>query len=100
MDVDESHVQPLSTSFPAMPSISPAHNGGIQDDLSDDDLSDLHAEIENNLSSASPESSFSNGVNDQDSDDAMDVDSETEVRPLHVSKGPRRTNSTKEYYDP
>ena len=94
---------PLSSTSAITPNQT-AHDGDMDDDMSDSDLSQFEAEIEQNLSSASPESSPINGANDDDDnvsedDDAMEVDSEEEVKPSHANKGRHRA-STKEYYDP
>jgi TATA-binding protein-associated factor Taf7 len=94
---------PLSSTSAITPAQT-AHDGDIGDDMSDSDLSQFEAEIEQNLSSASPESSPVNGANDDDDnvsedDDAMDVDSEEDVKPSYANKGRHRA-STKEYYDP
>ena len=70
----------------------------MEDDISDSGLSQFEAEIEENLSSASPDTSARNDTNDHVSDDAMDVDSEDDVKPSH-NKG-RKGGSTREYFDP
>jgi hypothetical protein len=90
----------MTTSHPHSPSSlsspsdtlldSPAHDPVEPPSPSDSDLSDLEAEIEKDLSSASPV----NGTKDS-SDDDMDIDSEDEK----PSKNKKRNNA-KEYYDP
>jgi hypothetical protein len=99
MNLNDSH--PNST-FPLLSEIRPftaAQDGNQDDDLSDSDLSQFQAEIEQNLSSASPGRSLPNGTNEHGSDEVMEVDSEDDVKPTHVNKV-RRRMSTKEYYDP
>jgi hypothetical protein len=99
MNVDDSH--PSSTHSPAsaiIPSAA-AEDGNQDDDGSDTEMSDLEAEIEQNFSSASPGSSASNDANEHGSFEAMDIDSEDDVKSPHVNKATRRV-STKEYYDP
>lgn len=82
---------PSSLSSPSEITLdSPAHISAQPSSPSDSDLSQFEAQIEKDLDSASP----INGVKD-DSDDAMDIESE-EDKPV---KGKRRT-SVKEYYDP
>jgi hypothetical protein len=76
-----------------------AHETNPEHDLSDTDLSQFQAEIEQNLSSASVGNSPPNGTTDHVSEDAMDVESEEEVKPMHVNKAHKRT-TTREYYDP
>ena len=99
MDSDSRH--PSSSLSPAsanVPSVV-AQQDSQDDDLSDTDLSQFQAELEQNLSSASPESSPLNGTGEVVSDDVMQVDSEEETKPVNVNKGRRRV-SAKEYYDP
>ena len=98
MKFDAAH--PSSTSSPASATVpsTAIHNNDMDDDMSDSDLSQFEAEIEKELSS-SPESGTLNGANGHASDDAMEVDSEDDVRPSHAGKG-RRQGSTKEYMDP
>ena len=101
MNLEDSHpTSTLSSTSFLVPSIA------VQDEMQDDDISDselsqFQAEIEKDLSTASPESSARNGTNEHASDNAMDVDSEEDeqVKPMHVKKSQRRVN-TKEYYDP
>ena len=100
MNVDTSHPSFTSSLTSATVPIALAYDNGLDDDLSDSDLSQFKAEIEKNLSSVSPESSTLNDTaNDHVYDDAIDVDSEDDVRQLHTGKG-RRRGSTKEYLDP
>lgn len=99
--MDQRHPSPsLSSTSPITPA-QPAQDDDLADDVSDSDLSQFEAEIEQNLSSASPETSHINGTNNDDdivSDDTMDVDSEEEEKPSHAKA--RHRASTKEYYDP
>jgi hypothetical protein len=98
MNIDDRY--PSSTLSPAS-AITPAHKAqddDMEDDISDSGLSQFEAEIEENLSSASPDTSARNDTNDHVSDGAMDVDSEDEVKPSH-NKG-RKGGSTREYFDP
>jgi len=99
MNIDDRHSSlPLSSASP----ITPAHqalDGDMEDDLSDGGLSQFEAEIEENLSSASPDTSARNDTNDHLSDDAMDIDSEEDVKPSHTNKG-RKGANTREYFDP
>jgi hypothetical protein len=74
------------------------HDDSMDDGLSDSELSQFEAEIEKDLSST-PESGTPNGANGHASDDAMDIDSDDDLRPSHAGKG-RRRGSTKEYFDP
>lgn|SRR5579862_9802740 len=80
----------LSTPF-AMDANLPEDVSDSPSSPSDSDLSQFEAEIEKNLSSASPPV---NGTKD-DSEDPMDVDSEDE-KPIKT----KRRTSTKEYFDP
>jgi hypothetical protein len=99
MNVD--YIPPSSTLSPAS-AITPAltaQNGDMEDDLSDSDLSQFEAEIEENLSSASPETSAPNDTNDHASDDAMEVDSEDDVKTSQANKA-RKGGNTREYFDP
>jgi len=99
MNFDDSH--PSLTHSPASATIpfAVAQDEDPDDDGSDSEMSDLEAEIEQNLSSASPGSIASNGANEHGSFEAMDIDSEDDVESPHVNKTSRRV-STKEYYDP
>ena len=99
MNFDDRH--PSSTLSPASATIlsAAAEDENQDDDGSDSEMSDLEAEIEKNLSSASPGSSASNGANEHGSFEAMDIDSEDDIKSLHMNKTPRRV-STREYYDP
>jgi len=99
MDVDSRH--PSSSLSPASAIVQSdgAQQDSPDDDLSDSDLSQFQAEIEQNLSSASPESSPPNVTTEPVSDEAMQVDSEEDTRPVNANKGRRRV-SAKEYYDP
>lgn len=99
MDIDSRH--PSSSLSPASAIVPPAvaHRDSPDDELSDSDLSQFQAEIEQNLSSASPESSPPNGTTDPVFDEVMLVDSDEDMKPVNVNKGRRRT-SAKEYYDP
>lgn len=97
MNLDDNH--PTSSLSSLVPSTA-AQDDMQEDDLSDSMLSQYGAEIEQQLSTASPERSAPNGTNVQVSDDAMDVDSEEEdVKPMHMKKSQRRVTA-KEYYDP
>lgn len=99
MNID--YPPPSSTLSPAS-AITPAltaQNDDLEDDLSDSDMNQFEAEIEENLSSASPETSGHNDTNDLASDDAMDVDSEDDAKTSHANKA-RKGGSSKEYYDP
>jgi hypothetical protein len=99
MDIDYRH--PSSSLSPASPTVQPAIalQDNQDDDLSDTDLSQFQAEIEQNLSSASPESTPLNGTTEPVSDDVMQVDSEEDTKPMNSNKGRRRATA-KEYYDP
>jgi hypothetical protein len=99
MNVDSAHPSFTASPVSAAPPIAVVDGNGLGDDFSDSDLSQFKAEIEQNLSSVSSASSTLSGANENVSDDAMDVDSEDDVRPSHAGKG-RRRGSTKEYYDP
>jgi len=99
MNLDSGH--PGSTLSPApasMPSMT-VHEDDMDDELSDSDLSQFQAEIERNLSSASPETSPQNVTTEHVSDEHMDVDSEEDVKFPGSSKSRKRANM-KEYYDP
>lgn len=98
------NIHPTSTHSPTSATIlsTAAQDDNQDDDLSDSDLSQFQAEIEQNLYTASPDSGAPNGLgmNEHDgSDEAMDVDSDDDSKRRHVNKTPRRT-SGKEYYDP
>jgi|SRR5271168_3228535 len=99
MDIDSRH--PSSSLSPASPidQSAVAPQDSQDEDLSDTDLSQFQAEIEQNLTSASPESSPLNGTTEPVSDDVMQVDSEEDSKPVNSNKGRRRV-SAKEYYDP
>jgi hypothetical protein len=99
MDIDSRH--PSSSLSPASSIVQSAvaPQDSQDEDLSDTDLSQFQAEIEQNLSSASPESSPLNGTTEPVSDDVMQVDSEEDTKPVNSNKGRRRVNA-KEYYDP
>jgi hypothetical protein len=100
--MDQRHPSPPLSSFSAIPPAQAAQDDDLDDDVSDSDLSQFEAEIEQNLSSASPETSHVNGTNNDDdnvSEDAMEIDSEEDVKPSHNNKARHRA-STKEYYDP
>jgi hypothetical protein len=99
MDIDSRH--PSSSLSPVSKDVhsTVAQQDTPDDDLSDTDLSQFQAEIEENLTSASPESSPLNGTTEQVSDDVMQIDSEEESKPVNPNKGRRRTTA-KEYYDP
>ena len=100
--MDQRHPSPPLSSVSTITPAQAAQDDDLSDDLSDSDLSQFEAEIEQNLSSASPETSQVNGTNNEDdniSDDAMEVDSEEDVKPSLSNKARHRT-STKEYYDP
>jgi hypothetical protein len=99
MDADDHH--PSTTSSPPAIDIASTipHKVDPVDDLSDSDLSQFQAEIEQNLSSASPESNLpQNGANEHNFTEPMDVDSDEEVRQSHVSRNKRTV--TREYFDP
>src|SRR5271170_4593772 len=99
MEVDSRHPSSsLSSASPIVQS-AVALQDNQDEDLSDTDLSQFQAEIEQNLSSASPESSPPNGTTEPVSDDVMQVDSEEDTKPVNLNKGRRRA-STKEYFDP
>jgi hypothetical protein len=85
----------VSTTMPSVAAND--HNQDI--DMSDSDLSQFQAQIEHDLSSASPESSHLHGGHNNVSEEPMDVDTDEEVGLAHVNKGRKKT-STKEYYDP
>lgn len=100
--MDQRHPSPPLSSFSAITPAQAVHDDDLDDDVSDSDLSQFEAEIEQNLSSASPETSHVNGTNNDDdnvSEDAMEIDSEEDVKPSHHNKARHRA-STKEYYDP
>jgi hypothetical protein len=99
MDVDDGH--PNSTYSPAsvpVPSTA-AHDDTQEDDLSDSELSQLQAEIERSLSSASPETSLPIRSNENVFDEVIEVDSDEEIKRISESKSRKRV-TTKEYYDP
>jgi hypothetical protein len=99
MDVDDSH--PNSTYSPAsipLPSTA-AHDDFQEDDLSDSELIEFQAEIEQTLSSSSPETNPPNQSNEHVSDMIIEGDSEDEAKSEGVSKSRRRV-TTKEYFDP
>jgi hypothetical protein len=90
-----------SSTLSAASAITPAHkaqNDDMEDDLSDSGLSQFGAEIEENLSTASPDTSARNDTHDHVSDDAMDIDSEEDAKPSN-SKG-RKGGNSREYLDP
>ena len=99
MDVDDGY--PNSTYSPAsIPVPSTAAHDGIQDDdLSDSELSQLQAEIERGLSSASPGTSPPTRSHENVSDELIEEDSEGEIKPASASKSRKRV-TTKEYLDP
>lgn len=99
MNLDDNHPSLTLSNGPAAMLFTAAQDENQDDDLSDSDLSQFEAEIEQNLSSASPGSSAPNGVNEHGSSEAMDVDSEEDIKSTHVNKASRRV-STKEYFDP
>jgi hypothetical protein len=106
MDLADSppHLPPTSTSIP--PSSSPAKVGAFDDDLSDSSLSQLEAEIEQGLASASPDTRrvVTNGTTAMavsPSDDAMEIDSDEEdVKQHRVSSRSKKRLTEREYFDP
>ena len=98
MDLDGSHASSTLSSASEIVPHAAAHERYQDDDLSDSDLSQFQAEIEQNLSSASPGSTSANGAIIQASDDAMDVD--TEEMKLGNMANSRKRTAVKEYYDP
>ena len=83
-----------------MPVDSPAHIPSVSSSQSDSDLSDFQAEIEKDLSSAMPGSSVHGNGEDAESEDAMDVESDEDNKPVQTNKSSSRRMSTKEYFDP
>lgn len=98
MDPDGNHASSILSSASEIVPHSAAHERHQDDDLSDSDLSQFQAEIEQNLSSASPGSSPANGAILQASDDAMDVDTE-DMKQANMANFRKRT-VVREYYDP
>ena len=90
-----STLSPVSAITPALT----AQNDDMEDDLSDSDMSQFEAEIEENLTSASPETSGHNDTNDHASEDAMDVDSEDDAKTSNANKA-RKGGNSREYFDP
>ena len=91
-----------STLAPALSAVQ--HNAACEDnldeDMSDSELSEFEAEIEENLSTASPDSSPDNDLNEHISDERMEIeDSDEEAKTMSTNKGRRRA-VVREYYDP
>ena len=101
MDMDIDSVHPLSRagSEPIIGHSAIAHTLLDDDDLSESGLSELGAEIEQNLSSATPEGSGEGDDVEHDSDDAMDIESDEDSRPMQENR-PRKRASVREHYDP
>jgi len=92
---------PSALSSPsAMPVDSPAHIPSASSSQSDSDLSDFQAELEKDLSSAMPGSSVHANGEDAESEDAMDVETDEDNKPVQPNKSTSRRMSTKEYFDP
>jgi len=98
MSLNDPHANSSLSSIATTVPSSVAQDENQDDDLSDTDLSQFQAEIEQNLSSATPGSR--NGTTEPVSDDAMDVDTDEEQVEQANSNKARRRVSTKEYYDP
>src|SRR2546423_15152197 len=90
-----STLSPVSAITPALT----AQNDDMEDDLSDSDMSQFEAEIEENLTSVSPETSGHNDTHDHASEDAMDVDSEDDAKTSNANKA-RKGGNSREYFDP
>jgi len=99
MDITDTHPTSTTYSGPINGTSTIAHTSIDDDYLSDSGLSELGAEIEQNLSSATPDGSEQDDDEEHGYDDVMDVESEEDVKPVQENKSRKRT-AAKEYYDP
>jgi hypothetical protein len=107
MDLADSPPRPPPAAAPILSPSPPAKDERFDDGLSDTSLSQLEAEIEQGLSSDSPDSRSHgiavNGTSTKDgslSDDAMDVDSDDDDGDRAVPSHPKKRVSGREYFDP
>jgi hypothetical protein len=107
MDLADSPPRPPPAAAPILPPSPVSKDESLDDGLSDTSLSQLEAEIEQGLSSDSPDSRSHgiavNGTSTKDgslSDDAMDVDSDDDEGNQAVPSHPKKRVSEREYFDP